>query len=91
MSESAKPFHPTSKQIACIILSRRESLGDVTLFDLRVGGLTKSKTAYVSGTRFTAGEPPEGRVSTGWDCKRCGSVFTTVVDGVSRYDSDISE
>lgn len=80
----SKPFFATKKQVADMILCRNICLGDMTVFDLFLGALTKSKTAHISGIRFTAGEPLEGKLRPGWESKRCGSVFTAVINGVSR-------
>ena len=81
----AKPFIPTPQQLADIILCRNDRLGDMSVFDMFVGTLMKSDTAYISGVRFTSGEPLQGRSRIGGENKRCGSVFTAVMDGVSRY------
>ena len=37
------------------------------------------------GERFTAGEPLHGVKRSDWKTRRCGSVITTVINGVSRY------
>ena len=63
MSESSKPFIPTPKQAADIILCRNDALGNVSLFDLYAGALTQVKTARIGKVKFTAGEPVEGDVS----------------------------
>ena len=80
----SKAYVPTTSQVVDIMLCRNRRLGDMTVFDMFMGAFTKSNTANICGIRFTAGEPPEGSVRAGWDSKRCGSVFTAVVDGVSR-------
>ena len=58
----------------------------MTVFEMYVGTLMKSDTAHISGVRFTSGEPVEGRSRIGGENKRCGSVFTAVMDGISRYE-----
>ena len=41
--------------------------------------------ASIGGTCFTSGEPLQGVKRAGWNNRRCGSLFTAVVGGVSRY------
>ena len=85
-----KPFIPTTQQLADIILCRNTRLGDMSVFDMYVGTLMKSDTARISGVRFTSGEAVEGGSRVGSENKRCGSVFTAVMDGVSRYTDIVS-
>ena len=37
------------------------------------------------GQRFTAGEPLFGVRQSNWETRRCGSVITSVIDGMSHY------
>ena len=86
----AKPYVPSSREIADMILCRNRRLKDMTVFDFYFGTLTKSNTAEICGIRFTSGEPVEGKSRVGSDTKRCGSIFTAVMNGVSRYVGDMS-
>ena len=60
MGESCKPFIPTAKQAADIILCRNDALGELSLFDLYAGAFTRAKTAHIGKVKFTAAEPLEG-------------------------------
>lgn len=57
---SCKPFVPTSKQVADIIMCRHDALGGLSVFDIYAGACTQAKTAKIGRIRFTAGEPLEG-------------------------------
>ena len=55
-----KSFFPTIRQLVDLILCRNARVGDMTVFDMFVGTLTKSITEIISVIRFTSGEPLEG-------------------------------
>lgn len=59
-------------------------LAGSTFVDMQIGWVSRP-AAVVAGTVFNAGEPLVGVLRKGWTNRRCSSVFTAVVGGVSRY------
>lgn len=79
----ARPFTLSGRQRADVVLAG--GAGGMTGLVARAGGFFCRKYVSICGIRFTAGENIAGCVKSGWRSNRCGSVFTVVTGGVSRY------
>lgn len=71
---------------SCVVVDMHEMgvLDGCSATDIQIGWDERG-SASILGVRFNVGEPLEGVRKMGWQTRRCGSVFTAIVGGVSRY------